>query len=190
MPVICTDQLFYVSQVMNGLRSGNDSDTALRWLWARGEADNNICRVQGNGDKTAELIGTAFVARDMMHIVDALGEDGMLRYWGDEGTAAESRLGMLTGTTQAFPTARPWGPLWLPCSLKGSTSWSSTGYRTPMNTTMLSRTFIRIIISRPVLIATSVPQRLRRRTRHGHGPELLLFNLRRRRARALCPRRR
>lgn len=27
-------------------------------------------------------MGTAFVVRDMMRIVDALGEDGMLRYWG------------------------------------------------------------------------------------------------------------
>ena len=28
------------------------------------------------------LVGTAFVARDMMQIVDALSEDGMLRYVG------------------------------------------------------------------------------------------------------------
>lgn len=27
-------------------------------------------------------MGTAFVARDMMQIVDALKEDGLLRYWG------------------------------------------------------------------------------------------------------------
>ncbi len=31
---------------------------------------------------TGELIGTAFVARDMVEIIDALGEDGLLRYWG------------------------------------------------------------------------------------------------------------
>lgn len=29
-----------------------------------------------------ELIGTVFVARDMMHIVDALGGDRLLNYWG------------------------------------------------------------------------------------------------------------
>ncbi|KAM7200718.1 TAP-like domain containing protein [Naviculisporaceae sp. PSN 640] len=29
-----------------------------------------------------EYVGTTFVARDMMQIVDALGEDGLLRYWG------------------------------------------------------------------------------------------------------------
>ena len=33
-------------------------------------------------NSTRELIGTAFVARDMVEIIDALGEDGLLRYWG------------------------------------------------------------------------------------------------------------
>lgn len=37
-----------------------------------------------------ELIGTGFVARDMMQIVDALGEDGLLRYYG----TLKSALGM------------------------------------------------------------------------------------------------
>lgn len=38
----------------------------------------------GAQNKTGSLIGTAFVARDMMRIVDALGDgDGMLRYWGE-----------------------------------------------------------------------------------------------------------
>ncbi|KAM0715912.1 hypothetical protein Q7P37_008426 [Cladosporium fusiforme] len=32
--------------------------------------------------ETGQFIGTTFVARDMMEIVNALGEDGMLRYWG------------------------------------------------------------------------------------------------------------
>ena len=35
------------------------------------------------GNKTGELIGTAFVARDFMAVVDALKEDGKLRYWGE-----------------------------------------------------------------------------------------------------------
>ncbi|KIV91381.1 hypothetical protein PV10_05925 [Exophiala mesophila] len=42
-------------------------------------------------NETAELIGTAFTARDMMEIVDALGEDGLLRYYGiSYGTALGS----------------------------------------------------------------------------------------------------
>ena len=33
-------------------------------------------------NNTGSLIGTGFVARDMMQIVEALNEDGLLRYWG------------------------------------------------------------------------------------------------------------
>jgi len=29
-----------------------------------------------------EFLGSSSVARDMIRIVDALGEDGLLRYWG------------------------------------------------------------------------------------------------------------
>lgn len=35
-----------------------------------------------NSGQIGELLGTAFVARDAIQIVDALGEDGLLRYWG------------------------------------------------------------------------------------------------------------
>jgi hypothetical protein len=67
---------------VNEIRSGQQSDTALARLWARGKVDANICRLYGNANETAELIGTAFTARDFMSVVDALDEDGMLRYWG------------------------------------------------------------------------------------------------------------
>lgn len=41
-----------------------------------------------NARDVGELIGTGYVARDMMQIVDALGEDGLLCYWGvSYGTA-------------------------------------------------------------------------------------------------------
>jgi len=45
-----------------------------------GETFANQCFY--NAGTTGALISTAFVARDMMQIVDALGEDGLLRYWG------------------------------------------------------------------------------------------------------------
>lgn len=38
---------------------------------------------------TGEFVGTAFVARDFMAVVDALGEDGLLRYWGESLVLAE-----------------------------------------------------------------------------------------------------
>ncbi|KAK0716379.1 TAP-like protein-domain-containing protein [Lasiosphaeris hirsuta] len=82
IPFICTDDSYYIGQILSQVRSGNDSDNALRRLWERAKADNYICQRLGKGNDTAEFIGTAFVARDLISVVDALGEDGMLRYWG------------------------------------------------------------------------------------------------------------
>jgi hypothetical protein len=67
---------------MNEFRSGDQADTALKRLWVRGSVDANICHQFGNANKTAEFIGTASTARDFMTVVEALEEDGMLRYWG------------------------------------------------------------------------------------------------------------
>ena len=63
-------------------RSGNETETSLRRLWARGQVNANICQQQGNGNETAEYVGTAFVARDMLRVAEAVDEDGLLRYWG------------------------------------------------------------------------------------------------------------
>lgn len=58
----------------------SQSDVALGNAFAAREVLAELCletqRTHG------ELIGTIFVARDMMRIVDALDEDGLLRYWG------------------------------------------------------------------------------------------------------------
>ncbi|KAK8124076.1 TAP-like protein-domain-containing protein [Apiospora kogelbergensis] len=59
----------------------NSSDTALGTVWARATLTDSVC-AGAPGNKTGELIGTAFVARDFISVVDALKEDGMLRYWG------------------------------------------------------------------------------------------------------------
>lgn len=58
----------------------NSSDTAPGRLWAEGTIMADACYSQLR--ETGELVGMAFVARDMMRIVDALEEDGKLRYWG------------------------------------------------------------------------------------------------------------
>ncbi|GJN74906.1 hypothetical protein PLICBS_008999 [Purpureocillium lilacinum] len=60
--------------------AGNASDVALGQIWAKSTLFASNCFAAQN--KTGQLIGTAFVVRDMMRIVDALREDGMLRYWG------------------------------------------------------------------------------------------------------------
>ena len=61
--------------------SSLSSDTALGTAWAYKRTLAESC--YDNRKDIGDLVGTAFVARDMMQIVDALGEDGMLRYWGE-----------------------------------------------------------------------------------------------------------
>ncbi|KAK0633897.1 TAP-like protein-domain-containing protein [Immersiella caudata] len=83
LPFICTDNDFIKGQMLSeGLRSTLESDTMERRVWERARLDANICRSRGNGNKTGELAGTAFVARDIMSVAEATGEDGLLRYWG------------------------------------------------------------------------------------------------------------
>ncbi|KHN95296.1 Peptidase S33 tripeptidyl aminopeptidase-lik [Metarhizium album ARSEF 1941] len=64
----------------NQALAGNASNVALGYVWERAGFFASDCHAAQN--KTGNLVGTAFVARDMMEIVDALGEDGMLRFWG------------------------------------------------------------------------------------------------------------
>lgn len=55
-------------------------DGALNEIWANTGAFASRCGEAGKD--IGEFVGTAFVARDMMQIVDALDEDGLLRFWG------------------------------------------------------------------------------------------------------------
>ena len=69
-----------IPQVLTG------SNTDVGTVWAGKEILADLC--SETMAEYGELIGTAFVARDLMQIVDALDEDGMLRYWGfSYGTA-------------------------------------------------------------------------------------------------------
>ncbi|KAK9792926.1 putative TAP-like protein-domain-containing protein [Seiridium cardinale] len=62
------------------LVAGDASAFELGTLWANSKILANYC--EARTQNISELIGTAFVARDLMQVVDALGEDGLLRYWG------------------------------------------------------------------------------------------------------------
>lgn len=57
------------------------ADTAVGKIWAESQIVSDKCYTQLKD--IGDYVGMAFVARDMMSIVDALGEDGMLRYWGE-----------------------------------------------------------------------------------------------------------
>lgn len=50
------------------------------WAYAGGEA--NTCALDPAVSEAGSRISTAYTARDAMKIVDALDDDGMLRYWG------------------------------------------------------------------------------------------------------------
>ncbi|PVH74867.1 proteinase [Cadophora sp. DSE1049] len=57
----------------------NSSDIAKGATWITNKVFAKQCAK--NSGENGTLIGTAFTARDMMQVVDALGEDGLLRYW-------------------------------------------------------------------------------------------------------------
>ncbi|TPX08569.1 uncharacterized protein E0L32_009908 [Thyridium curvatum] len=59
---------------------GNSSDVADGFLWALTGMWAENC--YDSGKDTGRFLGTAYVVRDMMNIVDALQEDGLLRFWG------------------------------------------------------------------------------------------------------------
>jgi hypothetical protein len=77
------------------------SDTALGAQWASGQLFADTCYAANN--LTGSLVGTAFIARDVMQIVDALGEDGLLRYWGELAKALHTMGNDLT-QSQGFRT--------------------------------------------------------------------------------------
>jgi pimeloyl-ACP methyl ester carboxylesterase len=58
----------------------NSSAAYARQLWDRGTLDADLATERAS--ERGRLISTPAVARDMIQVVDALGEDGMLSYWG------------------------------------------------------------------------------------------------------------
>ncbi|KAJ2967649.1 hypothetical protein NUW58_g10403 [Xylaria curta] len=61
---------------------GNASNVARGQIWAAGKNHADACAEYPEAQERAPLIGTTFTARDAMQIVDAVEEDGLLRYWG------------------------------------------------------------------------------------------------------------
>jgi len=81
LPINCyqDDRQLLTNNVLTR-ETANASDTSFGRLWGMGKVVADSCHA--NLGQTGELVGTAFVARDAMQIVDALGEDGLLKYWG------------------------------------------------------------------------------------------------------------
>ncbi|KAM7218622.1 TAP-like domain containing protein [Rhypophila decipiens] len=64
--------------------SWDEFEVNIAWIWAYQQTFSNQClrRNEDSQLEVGEVIGTTFVARDMIQIVDALGEDGLLRFLG------------------------------------------------------------------------------------------------------------
>ncbi|RYP62594.1 hypothetical protein DL771_009673 [Monosporascus sp. 5C6A] len=62
------------------VQPSNSSEVMLGRQWARAAIDAHMCFERAA--ETGSLISTAFVARDLMSVAEALEEDGLLRYWG------------------------------------------------------------------------------------------------------------
>ncbi|GAB1192493.1 hypothetical protein APSETT444_001685 [Aspergillus pseudonomiae] len=62
----------------------NASDTmALGRQWAGSGLFAKVC-AEGELKENGQYMSTAFTARDLMQIVDAVTDDGLLKYWGDD----------------------------------------------------------------------------------------------------------
>lgn len=62
------------------LASGNLTDYSMDFGWDLAGVQADAC--YETMKETGQYIGTAFTAREMIKIVDSLGEDGLLRYYG------------------------------------------------------------------------------------------------------------
>lgn len=80
IPLECYDDDDKTAQMMKEFGSGQASDVALGELWAYATLFANDCFE--NAKEIGSFMGTAFTARDLLSVVDALDEDGMLRFWG------------------------------------------------------------------------------------------------------------
>ncbi|KAI0399468.1 TAP-like protein-domain-containing protein [Xylaria palmicola] len=70
------------AQLSAGFTLGNASDVARGQLWAGGKNYADACAEYPEAQERGPLIGTPFTARDAMQIVNAVEDDGLLRYWG------------------------------------------------------------------------------------------------------------
>ncbi|KAH7112950.1 TAP-like protein-domain-containing protein [Dendryphion nanum] len=93
LKIKCAPNNYTIGAIM---ASGGDmsvSDRDERIGWANSGTIGGICKYQGNGNKTAEYIGTVAMARDIKNVAEAVDADGLIRWWGySYGTTIGSTL--------------------------------------------------------------------------------------------------
>ncbi|PNH35924.1 hypothetical protein VD0004_g8198 [Verticillium dahliae] len=77
-----TGPLPFTCGAIGPMLSQQKPNETLEEIWGRASAVAAQCAKQSTGNKDAEFLGTVALVRDTMQVVDALAEDGLLRYWG------------------------------------------------------------------------------------------------------------
>lgn len=141
MPFTCYDRVFWAQKFWEDPIAPNDPDEIpLGKLWSRGSVVSKFCAEKEIA--TGRLIGTPFVARDIVRVAEALGEDGLVRYWGRFRTSIPTigqKETSAYGEQQGFHTELRWAPRSSPCSLTRWTRWFSMEFRTHTNISMHTR---------------------------------------------------
>jgi pimeloyl-ACP methyl ester carboxylesterase len=80
LPVECfnTTEIAEIAVIFPLASNASDIAVGQSWVEAQYIAETCSSKISDIGS----FLGTAFGARDLMSVVDALDEDGMLRYWG------------------------------------------------------------------------------------------------------------
>ncbi|EEY21181.1 TAP domain-containing protein [Verticillium alfalfae VaMs.102] len=77
-----TGPLPFTCGTIGPMLSQHRPNETIEEIWGRAAAVAAQCAKHSTGNQHAELLGTVALVRDMMQVVDALGEDGLLRFWG------------------------------------------------------------------------------------------------------------
>ncbi|KAG7106703.1 putative hydrolase like protein [Verticillium longisporum] len=77
-----TGPLPFTCGAIGPMLSQQKPNDTLEEIWGRAGAVAAQCAKHSTGNKHAELLGTVALVRDTMQVVDALAEDGLLRFWG------------------------------------------------------------------------------------------------------------
>lgn len=88
MPFTCFSNDFEAQQLseFSAVFAEPEDREAMGKLWAGADILSQKCAAAQN--KTGSLVGTAFVARDVLSIATALGEKDTVRFWGKRSLLA------------------------------------------------------------------------------------------------------
>jgi pimeloyl-ACP methyl ester carboxylesterase len=82
LPFVCATTDQSALQVLQSIFDVSVSERDARRAWALAQQNIGLCQNLGNGNVTAEYIGTAFMARDMERVAQEVDKDGFIRFWG------------------------------------------------------------------------------------------------------------